>query len=233
MSSKSPTNSSPKGKQPKKVEPFPSGEPSFTTIQVELKPHYSAPSYLNSLAQNDLPPFKLPSKEPRPCLLAGPPPLVSEDDTVEMIAAADEDPANGMKKFLCGFVVKKGVVNNYDILERNFVVKLLMETTDYAAQRDFNSRKLAMLFNVYLTTHLYFKWYYWSNPKPIWDYFEELMIRHTIECTPDGSNYFEPLECYDIMTHFHTMYISNLPLIHILTFGTHRLRLNWAFNPKK
>ncbi|KAJ2944469.1 hypothetical protein O0L34_g3815 [Tuta absoluta] len=214
------------------VDPVSSAESSFATIELELKPHYSAPSYLHSLAQNDLPPFTQPGKEPRCCLLVGPHPHVNEEDMIEMVAAS-EDPENGMKNFLRGLLVKKAVVNSYDDTERNFLVHFLMEAVHYAAQRDFNLPKLAMLFNIYLATHIYFKWYYWSDAKRIWDFFEELMIRHTIECTPDGWDYFDPLECYDIMTHFHTMYISNLPLIHILTFGAHRLKLNWVFSNEK
>lgn len=50
--------------------------------------------------------------------------------------------------------------------------------------------------------------------------------------SPDGEEVFEPEECYDIMSHFHTNYISNLPLVHILTFEVHRLKLSWPFKNK-
>lgn len=50
--------------------------------------------------------------------------------------------------------------------------------------------------------------------------------------SPEGQEVFEPEECYDILTHFHTMYITNLPLIHIVTFSVHRLKFLWPFKPK-
>lgn len=56
-----------------------------------------------------------------------------------------------------------------------------METIDYAAQRDFRADKLACLMTIYIATHLYFKWYYWVSATAVWNYFKELMIRHTIE----------------------------------------------------
>ncbi|XP_049867008.1 uncharacterized protein LOC126367505 [Pectinophora gossypiella] len=198
-----------------------------------LETQISAPSYFHSLAENDLPPFRIPVKEARPKILLVVDPLVSEEDVVEMIASTDEDPVNGMKTFLGPFLVRKQVIKNFDLTERDFLIKLLTETVDYAAQRDFNEHKLSCLITIYLTTHMYFKWFYWAAPRRVWDYFKELMIRHTIEDSPDGEEVFEPDECYDIVTHFHTMYITNLPLVHIATFGAHRVKLSWPFMPVK
>lgn len=46
---------------------------------------------------------------------------------------------------------------------------------------------------------------------------------------PDVLEIYDPNESYNILSHFHTIYISNLPLIHILTFGVYRLKFTWPF----
>ncbi|CAH3853578.1 unnamed protein product [Pieris brassicae] len=113
------------------------------------------------------------------------------------------------------FLVKKNVVPNYHLSEKNFLISLIMEAIDYAAHRGFPPAKLACLMTMYLYTHIHFKWYYWISPMAVWQYFKEIMIRHTIKDSPDGQVVFEPEECYDIMSHFHTMYMTNLPLVHL------------------
>ncbi|KAI8427407.1 hypothetical protein MSG28_001957 [Choristoneura fumiferana] len=79
------------------------------------------------------------------------------------------------------FLVGKKITENYNISEKQFLISLLTEAIDYAAQREFSALKLAALLTVYLATHLYFKWYFWSPPAAVWAYFKEIMIRHTIE----------------------------------------------------
>lgn len=79
------------------------------------------------------------------------------------------------------FLVEKKVILNYKLSEKNFLISLVKEILDYAAQRDFSAFKLSMLITIYLATHLYFKWYYWISPVAVWLYFKEVMIRHTIE----------------------------------------------------
>ncbi|KAJ0181562.1 hypothetical protein K1T71_002284 [Dendrolimus kikuchii] len=196
----------------------------------KLKTQISAPSYLFSLKENDAPPFRKPCKEARPEILVGT--IMSENEAVAMIAFSDGDKNNGLRQFLGYFLVEKAIIMNYNLSEKNFLVSLLLETIDYAAQRDFSAFKLACLVTIYLSTHLYFKWYYWQSPSAVWFYFKELMVRHTIEDSPDGEEVFEPEECYDIVSHFHTVYLNNLPLIHILTFGAYRLKFSWPFKPK-
>ncbi|CAH0603527.1 unnamed protein product [Chrysodeixis includens] len=195
-----------------------------------IKTQISAPSYLQSLKENDAPPFKKPGTEPKPHLLINT--ILTEDDIVAMIAAVDADKIQGLRKFIGSFLVEKNIIANYSVSEKNFLINLLVETIDYAAQRDFNAFKLSVLLTIYLDTHMYFKWYYWQAPAAVWKYFKEVMIRHTIEDSPDGEEVFEPEDCYDIISHFHTVYLSNLPLIHIVTFGTHRLKLLWPFKLK-
>lgn len=63
-----------------------------------LKVQISAPSYLNSLRENDAPPFKKPEREPRPHLLLGT--IMNEEEAIEMIAAHDADKEMGLKRFL-------------------------------------------------------------------------------------------------------------------------------------
>lgn len=63
-----------------------------------IKPQISAPSYLNSLRENDDPPFRKPDNEPKPCIIIGT--IMREADAVAMIAAGEADKANGLKKFL-------------------------------------------------------------------------------------------------------------------------------------
>lgn len=65
----------------------------------QLKEQKSAPSYLNSLTENDAPSFRKPGKEPRPAILTGS--IVTEEDVVNMIATHESDPENGLKKYLC------------------------------------------------------------------------------------------------------------------------------------
>ncbi|XP_045485716.1 uncharacterized protein LOC123689487 isoform X2 [Pieris rapae] len=130
------------------------------------------------------------------------------------------------------FLVKKNVVPNYHLSEKNFLISLITEAIDYAAHRGFPPNKLACLMTMYLYTHIYFKWYYWISPMAVWQYFKEIMIRHTITDSPDGQEVFEPEECYDILSHFHAMYMKNLPLVHLLTFGSYRLKLLWPFKLK-
>lgn len=50
------------------------------------------------LKENDAPPFKKPAKEARPKLLIGT--IMTEDDAIEMIAAADANKAEGLKVYL-------------------------------------------------------------------------------------------------------------------------------------
>ncbi|OWR40703.1 hypothetical protein KGM_201871 [Danaus plexippus plexippus] len=195
-----------------------------------LKHQTSAPSYLHSLKDNLAPPFLKPEKQAKPHLLLGT--IVTEDDLVEIIAASDSDPIDGLRKTLGQYLVKKKLIHNYSLSEKSFLVSLLMECIDYAAQRSFSTHKLACMLTLYLASHLYFRWYYWLPPVAVWKYFKEIMIRHTIEDSPDGQEVFEPKECYDILSHFHTIYLSNLPLVHILTFGVYRLKLSWPFKPK-
>ncbi|KAJ8729725.1 hypothetical protein PYW08_001306 [Mythimna loreyi] len=195
-----------------------------------VKPQISAPSYLNSLRENDDPPFRKPPKEPRPCIITGT--IMNETEAVAMIAAAEAGGENGLKSFLGDFLIQKNIIANYYLSEKNFLISLLMETIEYAAQREFDALKLSTLITIYLATHKYFKWFYWQSPVAVWNYFKEVMIRHTIEDTPDGEEVFGAEECYDIVSHFHTVYLSNLPLVHIVTFGTHRLKLVWPFKPK-
>ncbi|CAG4972691.1 unnamed protein product [Colias eurytheme] len=201
--------------------------PAVTSGDTKLTIQISAPSYLHSLKENEAPPFRKPEHEARPKLLIGT--IVSESDVIEIIARANSD---CLKNSLGEFLVKKNVVPNYQLSEKNFLISFLMETIDYSAQRDFSAEKLACLMTLYISTHLYFKWYYWTPPAAVWKYFKEIMIRHTIEDSPDGQEVFDPEECYDIVTHFHTVYLSNLPLIHLLTFGGFRLKLLWPFKPK-
>ncbi|XP_063839295.1 uncharacterized protein LOC135088375 [Ostrinia nubilalis] len=198
--------------------------------ETKLKVQLSAPSYLNSLRENDAPPFRRPGREARPRLLIGT--IMNEEEAIEMIAAADSDKENGLRRFLAYFLVEKKVTENFNLSEKSFLIGFLSETIEYAARRDFSAFKLAVLITLYLHTHLYFKWYYWQAPAAVWFYFKEIMIRHTIEDSPDGQEVFEPDECYDIISHFHTVYIANLPLVHILTFGAHRLKFLWPFKPK-
>ncbi|XP_034826651.1 uncharacterized protein [Maniola hyperantus] len=196
-----------------------------------LKEQVSAPCYLHSLAENEAPPFRKPGKEPKPQLLIGT--LITEDDVLEMIAATDIHNANdGFRKKIAEILVRKNIVASYHVTEKQFLISFLLETIAYAAQRDFNKLKLACLLTIYLSTHLYFKWYYWISPVDVWHYFKRLMIRHTIEDSPDGQEVFEPEECYDIMSHFHTNYFCNLTLVHILTFEVHRIKLLWPFKNK-
>ncbi|KAL0848830.1 hypothetical protein ABMA28_013251 [Loxostege sticticalis] len=196
----------------------------------KLKVQISAPSYLNSLKENDAPPFVRPGREARPHLLIGT--FMNEDEAIEMIAALDADRELGLGKFLAHFLVEKKVTQNFNLSEKSFLIGFLSETIEYAARRDFSAFKLAVLITLYVDAHLYFKWYYWQAPAAVWFYFKEIMIRHTIEDSPDGQEVFEPEECYDIISHFHTVYITNLPLVHIMTFGAYRLKFLWPFKPK-
>ncbi|XP_045761636.1 uncharacterized protein LOC123864918 [Maniola jurtina] len=209
---------------------------SIPVIQVvsgaPLKEQLSAPFYFHSLKENEAPPFRKPGKEAKPRLLIGT--LITEDDVVEMIAATDVHNANlGFRKKIAEILVRKNIVASYHLPEKHFLIDFLLETIGYAAQRDFNKFKLACLLSIYLSTHLHYKWYYWISPVDVWHYFKQLMIKHTIEDSPDGQEVFEPEECYDIMSHFHTNYLCNLPLVHILSFEVHRLKLLWPFKNKK
>ncbi|CAH2105077.1 unnamed protein product [Euphydryas editha] len=201
----------------------------LTTSENLLKVQISAPSYLHSLKENQAPPFKKPEKEEKPHLLIGT--IVAENDVIEMILA-DTDADKSLEKHLGQFLVNKKIVPNDCLSEKAFLVSLLLECINYSAQRDFDAPKVACLMTIYLTTHAYFRWYYWLPPTAVWKFFKEVMIRHTIEDSPDGQEVFEPEECYDILTHFHTMYLTNMPLIHIVTFNVHRLKLLWPFKPK-
>ncbi|CAK1549582.1 unnamed protein product [Leptosia nina] len=198
-----------------------------TSEAAKLTIQISAPSYLHSLKENKAPPFRRPVHEAQPKLLIET--LVTENDCIEIIAQATGE---SLKKALGDFLVKKKIVENYNLPEKNFLISFLTETIDYAAQRHFPPDKLACLMAMYLATHNYFKWYYWMAPINVWKYFKEIMIRHTIEDSPDGQEVFEPEECYDIVSHFHTVYISNLPLVHLVTFGSYRLKLLWPFKLK-
>ncbi|XP_023942982.2 uncharacterized protein LOC112049357 [Bicyclus anynana] len=199
--------------------------------EVVLNEPPSAPFYFHSLKENEAPPFRKPGKEPILRLLIDT--LIKEDDVIEMVAAMDiDDSYSGYKKRIVEILVRYNIVTNYHVTEKYFLVIFVMETISYAAQRDFNVSKLACLLSIYLATHLYFKWYYWISPAAVWKYFRRLMIKHTIEDSPDGQEVFEPEECYDIMSHFHTNYLCNLPLVHILTFEVDRLKIMWPFNMK-
>lgn len=66
--------------------------------ETQLKTQISAPSCLFSLKENDAPPFKIPGKEARPMLLQGA--IMTESEAVEMVAAADADKVNGLRKWL-------------------------------------------------------------------------------------------------------------------------------------
>ncbi|CAB3231514.1 unnamed protein product [Arctia plantaginis] len=200
------------------------------TSDAALKHQTSAPSYFHSLKENDAPPFLLPGLEQYPMLVIRH--IFNEEDVVEVIANADADKEHGLKKFLGQLLVEKEIIPNFALSEKNFLVSLLAEVIDYAAQRDFNPFKLSVMLTLYVDSHRYFKWYYWLPPIALWNYFKEMMIRHTIEDSPTGQEVFKPEECYDIITHFHTVYLSNLPLIHILTFGAYRLKLVWPFRGK-
>ncbi|XP_046961937.1 uncharacterized protein LOC124531403 [Vanessa cardui] len=195
-----------------------------------LKEHFSAPSYLQSLKENLAPPFKIPVKEEKPRLLIGT--IVTEIDVIAMIAAENTDPSKGLDKYLGNFLVKNKILLSDSLSEKYFLISLLKECIDYSAHREFTASKLACFITIYLATHNYFKWYYWMPPTNVWNFFKEIMIRHTIEDSPDGQEVFEPEECYDILSHFHIIYLTNLPLIHILTFRVHRLKLLWPFKPK-
>ncbi|XP_050685336.1 uncharacterized protein LOC126979820 [Leptidea sinapis] len=192
-----------------------------------LKEQISAPSYFHSLKENEAPPFEIPQRPNRPQILIGT--IVTEKDIIGIISIALYD---GLNKALGDFVVAKKIIANYNLTEKKFAVSLMVETIEYAAQRDFNVFKLSCLMTLYLSTHMFFKWFYWLSPAALWNYFKEIMIRHTIEDSPDGQEVFEPEECFDILTHFHAVYMSNLPLVHILTFGVYRLKLSWPFKPK-
>ncbi|XP_063358747.1 uncharacterized protein LOC134648195 [Cydia amplana] len=196
--------------------------------EVRVKQQVSAPSYFVSLSGNAAPPFRSPGKEARPRILIGT--IMSERDAVEMVAAANAP--FGLWKYIYNFVVEKNITENFNLSERQFLTSLVCEVTDYAAQRDFSALKLALLITLYLDTHKYFKWYYWLSPRELWSYFFENLIRLTIENSPDGQEVFEPEESYDVLTHFHAAYVSNLPLVHIATFGATRLRLSWPFKRK-
>lgn len=50
--------------------------------------------------------------------------------------------------------------------------------------------------------------------------------------SPDGQEIFGPEESYDILTHFHTIYMNNLPLIHIIIFCAYRLKFTWPYKKK-
>ncbi|RVE50354.1 hypothetical protein evm_005020 [Chilo suppressalis] len=159
--------------------------------EVNVKVQISAPSYLHSLKENDAPPFKKPEKEAKPHLLMST--IMNEDEAVETIAAASAD-GEGLKRYLGEFLVAKKVIQHYNSSEKSFLISLLSETIDYAAKRDFTAYKLACLITIYLDVHIHFKWFFWQSPENLWCYFKEIMIRHTIEDSPDGQEVFEPEE---------------------------------------
>lgn len=66
--------------------------------ETKVKTKISAPSYLFSLKENDAPPFRKPGKEDRPHLVIGT--IMNDEEAIAMIAACDEDPVNGLIKFL-------------------------------------------------------------------------------------------------------------------------------------
>lgn len=78
-------------------------------------------------------------------------------------------------------LVKKNIVVSHHINEKFFLVSLLLETVGYAAQRGLCKRKLACLLSIYLSTLLYFRWYYWISPAAVWQYFRRVMVKHAIE----------------------------------------------------
>ncbi|CAH0726346.1 unnamed protein product, partial [Brenthis ino] len=141
-----------------------------------LKTQISAPSYFHSLKENEAPPFRKPEKERIPHLLIGT--IVTEEDVVEMIAAYSD---YGLNKHIGKYLINKNIVPNYNLPEKKLLVSLVMECIDYGAQRDFPVFKLACLLTIYLTTHLHFKFYYWLSPIAVWNFFKEVMIRHTVE----------------------------------------------------
>ncbi|KPI98499.1 PREDICTED: uncharacterized protein LOC106127597 [Papilio xuthus] len=195
--------------------------------ETKLKPQISAPSYFHSLSENEAPPFMMPEEEDSPHILIDM--LVTEDDVVRMIAVSQMESKSTFKKYLADYLGDKNLVQNFNLSEKEFLINLLLQLIEYSAQRDFNAKKLACVLAIYLTTHLYFKRYFWTAPTAVWEYFKETLIRHTIEDSPDGCEVFAPEESYDILTHFHTLYLSNIPLIHILCFGVYRLKFTWPF----
>ncbi|XP_068621578.1 uncharacterized protein [Battus philenor] len=192
-----------------------------------VKPQTSAPFYFFSLSENEAPPFRSPDKEDRPHILVDL--VVTEDDVVRMIAVADTESDAAFLKYLADYLVEKKIVVNHHLSEKEFLLKLLLQLIDYSAQRTFTAQKLACILAIYLKTHLYFKHYFWKSPVAVWEYFKETLIRHTIEDSPDGCEVFEPDESYDILTHFHALYLSNIALIHILCFGVYKLKFTWPY----
>ncbi|XP_011549896.3 uncharacterized protein LOC105381794 isoform X1 [Plutella xylostella] len=190
-----------------------------------IKKQVSAPSYLFSLRENQAPPFRKAGKQPRPMVLVGA--ILSDDDIFTMISAAKGEAE--LKSYLGNLVVQKGITTNDNLREKAFLVLLMQEAIQYAADRDFDAVQLSCLLNMYLTTHQEFKRGYWAQPSDVWAYFQELVICHSVEDPPDVLEIYDPNESYNILSHFHTIYISNLPLIHILTFGVYRLRFTWPF----
>lgn len=66
--------------------------------ETQLTTQVSAPSYLFSLKENESPPFKKPGKEAKPILLIGT--IMNEQEAIQMVAAADANKENGLKKWL-------------------------------------------------------------------------------------------------------------------------------------
>lgn len=81
---------------PEKVVSMPIEPSQSKEVLTEQK---SAPCYFHSLADYDAPSFRQPGKEPRPAVLTGT--IVTDEDVVNMIAAHESDPENGLKKYLC------------------------------------------------------------------------------------------------------------------------------------
>ncbi|XP_063375819.1 uncharacterized protein LOC134663385 [Cydia fagiglandana] len=198
--------------------------------EVRVKQQESAPSYFESLSRSAAPPFRRPGKEMRPRIMLGT--IMTEREAIEMVMATADAPL-GLWKYIFNFVVEKKITENFNLSERQFLASLVYEVIDYAAQRDFTASKLALIITLYLDAHKYFKWSYWLSPRELWAYFMENLIRHSIEYSPESVEVFQPEESYDILTHFHAAYMSNLPLVHIATFGVTRLRINWPFKPTK
>ncbi|CAG2053593.1 unnamed protein product [Timema podura] len=96
----------------------------------------------------------------------------------------------------------------------------------FARKDDLDKRKTVSLLNILYMTHKYFTTSPWRRAFETYNFLRESLLLHTVMRPPKSTEIFTPQECKDALIHFTREYISNLPLVHLITLPTYHVHFN-------
>ncbi|CAK9795877.1 hypothetical protein ANTQUA_LOCUS527, partial [Anthophora quadrimaculata] len=139
------------------------------------------------------------------------------------------------KDMICSFFEKKLL---HQIMRKsNIFTKLLWEFFKFARLHLFSGKSISACLGIVYLTHLFFLSYPWWTAQEVYHFFYKTVLLHVVlVCIfvyypPRSLEIFTVTECKLLFKLFHTIYIENLVLLHILCHPSYYFTLK-LHNPE-